>query len=452
MTIERPMFPPATTGRVTSPSIATSSSPPSATRTTRRRALMAMLATGLAAGPARAIAGLGGSHGPETGTPLSEFPTGLATPSGPNPDAALLRMVEECLEAHRETERWGRFRTREDRKHEKAHPKSEAMRFRDEDIALGIPDARWLQSLKPRGHDDLMFYTAIAPIEKMRRAAWPDPESDGLTFTPSEAGRVRADEIVAAWDRWEGPEPTSRAYLAAEGKMARAISRAHRPPCESQVHGPRFYAQTKIRKERRSSLHAFSPHRPLRRFSFFRQNSKIRGPVGKVGAKSPRPPSVRQWPREVPPHDAADYPRRGLQNPAPDAARAQGLAQVAPRVPHQEGPILPLHRRGHHPYHCHFAGGDRMPLYLEAPRKGRSPNYRIRGTYLRTEVDQTSGSPRKEIALRIKRAIEAAPPSPLKAVVQIFLRVHCCLPAVASPASISCMAFFPNWPIWIMLL
>src|ERR1700726_242612 len=54
-------------------------------------------------------------------------------------------------------------------------------------------------------------------------------------------------------------------------------------PCESQVHGPRFYAQTKSRKEGRSSLHAFQPRRPLERFSFRRQNSKIGAPVGKVG-------------------------------------------------------------------------------------------------------------------------------------------------------------------------
>src|SRR4029077_20610123 len=54
-------------------------------------------------------------------------------------------------------------------------------------------------------------------------------------------------------------------------------------PCESQVHGPRFYAQAKSRKEGRSSLHAFLPHRPLKRFSFCRQNSKIGAPVGKVG-------------------------------------------------------------------------------------------------------------------------------------------------------------------------
>src|SRR6202158_4241112 len=58
-------------------------------------------------------------------------------------------------------------------------------------------------------------------------------------------------------------------------------------PCESQVHGPRFYAQAKSRKGGRSSLHAFPPHRPLKRFSFCRQNSKIKAPVGKVGPNFP---------------------------------------------------------------------------------------------------------------------------------------------------------------------
>src|ERR1700726_2157842 len=66
-------------------------------------------------------------------------------------------------------------------------------------------------------------------------------------------------------------------------------------PCESQVHGPRFYAQTKSRKEGRSSLHAFPPHRPLKRFSFRRQNSKIGAPVGKVGLTlADRPDKIRR--------------------------------------------------------------------------------------------------------------------------------------------------------------
>src|ERR1700691_4023699 len=77
--------------------------------------------------------------------------------------------------------------------------------------------------------------------------------------------------------------PTARTAPAFDNAPIPVLLAVLPSPCESQVHGPRFYAQTKIRKERRSSLHAFSPHRPLRRFSFFRQNSKIRGPVGKVG-------------------------------------------------------------------------------------------------------------------------------------------------------------------------
>src|SRR5271170_3352745 len=68
-------------------------------------------------------------------------------------------------------------------------------------------------------------------------------------------------------------------------------------PCESQVHGPRFYAQAKSRKEGRSSLHAFPPHRPLKRFSFCRQNSKIRAPVGKVGLGKPSGAVVATNPR-----------------------------------------------------------------------------------------------------------------------------------------------------------
>jgi hypothetical protein len=73
-----------------------------------------------------------------------------------------------------------------------------------------------------------MFYCGIDPIDKMRRATWEDPELGGGTFTPSAAARARADEILAAYDRWEGPEPNTRAYRAAEGKMNRATQRMMR--------------------------------------------------------------------------------------------------------------------------------------------------------------------------------------------------------------------------------
>lgn len=47
-----------------------------------------------------------------------------------------------------------------------------------------------------------------------------------------------------------------------------------------------------------------------------------------------------------------------------------------------------------------------MPLYLEAPKPGRSPNWRIRGSHLGTAIDQSSGTPRREVAVKIKRALE----------------------------------------------
>jgi integrase len=52
-----------------------------------------------------------------------------------------------------------------------------------------------------------------------------------------------------------------------------------------------------------------------------------------------------------------------------------------------------------------------MPLYLRAPRKGKSPNFEIRGTYLGVSVEQSSGTDRRSVAVqqlrKLERAIEA---------------------------------------------
>lgn len=52
-----------------------------------------------------------------------------------------------------------------------------------------------------------------------------------------------------------------------------------------------------------------------------------------------------------------------------------------------------------------------MPLTLREPRKGKTPNYEIRGTYLRVRVEQSSGTDRRRLALqelrKLERAIEA---------------------------------------------
>jgi hypothetical protein len=157
--------------------------PTVATDATRRAALFGIMAAGLAAGSASALTGSPASPGPASATVPSGLGTGLAG-ADPNPDAALFRLVEQCIEAHHESNRWMKFRRREDAKHGLAHPK------------------------------------------EMRPATWQNLE--GGKFTPTAAARARADEIVAAHDRWEGPEPTSRAYQAAEGKMIRATERMSR--------------------------------------------------------------------------------------------------------------------------------------------------------------------------------------------------------------------------------
>jgi integrase len=49
-----------------------------------------------------------------------------------------------------------------------------------------------------------------------------------------------------------------------------------------------------------------------------------------------------------------------------------------------------------------------MPLKLVPPRAGKSPNWSIRGTYLKVAVDRSTGTNRKALANRIKHQIERA--------------------------------------------
>jgi integrase len=47
-----------------------------------------------------------------------------------------------------------------------------------------------------------------------------------------------------------------------------------------------------------------------------------------------------------------------------------------------------------------------MPLTLRPPRKGKSPNYEIRGTYLGVAVERSAGTPDKKLALKILNRIK----------------------------------------------
>jgi hypothetical protein len=48
-----------------------------------------------------------------------------------------------------------------------------------------------------------------------------------------------------------------------------------------------------------------------------------------------------------------------------------------------------------------------MPLKLIPPKAGRSPNYSVRGTYLRHYVERSTGTSEKKIALLILANIKA---------------------------------------------
>src|SRR4051794_30359053 len=52
-----------------------------------------------------------------------------------------------------------------------------------------------------------------------------------------------------------------------------------------------------------------------------------------------------------------------------------------------------------------------MPLKLRPPRKGKSPNWSIRGTYLKIKVDRSCGTPKRSVAhsqlTALERQIEA---------------------------------------------
>jgi integrase len=48
-----------------------------------------------------------------------------------------------------------------------------------------------------------------------------------------------------------------------------------------------------------------------------------------------------------------------------------------------------------------------MPLRLAPPRKGYSPNWTVRGTYLGVRVNRTSGSPKRAVAKQLRDTIEA---------------------------------------------
>jgi len=49
-----------------------------------------------------------------------------------------------------------------------------------------------------------------------------------------------------------------------------------------------------------------------------------------------------------------------------------------------------------------------MPLRLIPPRKGKSPNWTIRGAYLGVRINKSSGANKRPVALTVMRGLERA--------------------------------------------
>jgi hypothetical protein len=214
-------------------------------KTTTRRAFLAGVAIAGAASPIAASAAAA-----MLAPAIEALPSvPAASAAGPNPDTALMQMVEDFIATHKECKRWSRVRKREYKKHEARHPMPEVLNVRPEDVELDIPDAR--DSLEraqerarqypddPRYRDPYYFGNAVdqmrSPTWRMAKAETTGAADEGETsvrywrLQPSPAARARADEIVAAYDEWKPRfDRLPRAYSDAERKTDVPFNREQR--------------------------------------------------------------------------------------------------------------------------------------------------------------------------------------------------------------------------------
>jgi hypothetical protein len=137
----------------------------------------------------------------------------------PNPDAELLRLVDEYVAAKKEYRRLARRREREYDKHEAANPMPDVLMIREEDVELGIPESltRLERAEKYKGESCcalMRSYNDLSLIKRLEEPKWPIYEESSLIDTddshgvlirrgaPSLAAGARADEIIAAYREW----------------------------------------------------------------------------------------------------------------------------------------------------------------------------------------------------------------------------------------------------------
>jgi hypothetical protein len=202
MTITNPMFPPP---------LVPAASPAS------RRSILFGIAAAAAAGPAVALPLLGAAAVPSAETPLPGLAPAVATPLPKMvderfPDAALVKLINEYLTAHEEKERLDEIIERASKEQEARYPMPDELRVRPEDAELEIPDHNgtydgpFLDRSGRTDYHDGRWIGALRRPQWKRLAEISPPKGEAFChhecFDPSPAARVRADEIVAAYDEW----------------------------------------------------------------------------------------------------------------------------------------------------------------------------------------------------------------------------------------------------------
>src|SRR5258708_11200435 len=85
------------------------------------------------------------------------------------------------------------------------------------------------------------------------------------------------------------------------------------------------------------------------------------------------------------------------------AVSSDGCRWPAVLYAHWPGQDFPSIR---HRSHRARVTGENMPLSLRPPRKGKTPNYEIRGTYLGCRVEISAGTPKRSVAQKQLAKIE----------------------------------------------
>jgi hypothetical protein len=164
-----------------------------------RRRFLGVLSAGAAS--AIAPAAIAATLAPAAETPLTAAPPAVASPS---PDEALLQLFDEYMSTVAEHQPVYGLYKRGRAKHQAKYSMPDVLRVRPEDAELGLPD-------KPGDGSSYQWC-----IQELKRAEWPVYDEvdapvgmqfwgSGTVFRlepPSAAARARADEIIAAHDRW----------------------------------------------------------------------------------------------------------------------------------------------------------------------------------------------------------------------------------------------------------